>query len=1152
MSAQASSSQAPPFRIFLSHAGEDKETVARPLYERLKKHGLSVFFDEESFRLGDDCPTVMKHAMQTAPVGVFIMSPQFVAKQWPMRELMAFVRRLDHAKQHHETPPLLIPIFYRFSTNECRDPAILETHGSLFLRHGLFQRIWSGEIRVEDVKHALDTAATVWSIRNDIGATNSDKPDMVHTRKLFISTVQNRILDKLGVERREFSESVPSAIYTQPPEQDQYTSCNTVPSNPPRLTLNYDSQTTYEGKLRAAILGASESRIVAVLATGKGGVGKTCALKGLAEDNEIKREFGGGILYMELGNDATLRDVVHGIANIVKRTGGAKLSKLIRTMESVADASQEASEWFGERRCLFLVDDIWRVNGVDSDVLDDMGRIVGTKSRMVYTTRDKQFIHDAADWIEFKERETHGELSRQMLMTHAGFDVGVELNENNKKAFEYFLTLCQGLPLGFSIIGRLVRERSWECSVREDGWFEFYNEVFLQQDVLMKTKAKSYGPIPRIVDSSLFVLNKRNKHGKHGYWFRALSVLQKQQSVPDKMLQKLWSLGTLEETRAVVKSFCDVSVVEMTRKEGEMCVKLHDLILDVAVHQAGEKNETESFFQTLVHNYMACSDGKDKSLLQRRAMSSADWETCCAWWKVKDDGYVRHNICRILRMGGYAGQLLWLLSQPQWIVSRLVGDGILSLEQDLEHGRAVCGDHGLQQADHKEHLQMIGRAGRMSAVFVNNNACAEEGWFQLHGRLQWHATLNELTKQFVEKMEKCAPRPWLKASAGLLQQAGGGGAQIVTVPGEVRGTHEERDTIWILSGDYGRMCVGRYNTRNESYRETWLEMDDCVEVGGASFLRDGRRAVTAHRGGRFIRVWNTTSGECLNTVEFCFETHRSFINFMDHGTLFACQSADRLVELCDTLSGEPVSPPLRGHKASVTCVALSADGGRIVSGSYDHTVRVWDAHTGVAVGQPLQGHTDMVTCVAFSADRGRIVSGSEDQTVRVWDAHTGRAVGEPLQGHSGWVNCVAFSADGSRIVSGSEDQTVRVWDAHTGSAVGQPLDSHTYGVTRLALSADGSCIVSEDTEMQYLWRVNAGSYNCLLTSQDAEWQRTIDALELTWSEKKSLPARQRWVKDFAEDGSEVVLGNCEEGVFNVRGGDVYFAIDVGRNCRILR
>jgi WD40 repeat protein len=75
----------------------------------------------------------------------------------------------------------------------------------------------------------------------------------------------------------------------------------------------------------------------------------------------------------------------------------------------------------------------------------------------------------------------------------------------------------------------------------------------------------------------------------------------------------------------------------------------------------------------------------------------------------------------------------------------------------------------------------------------------------------------------------------------------------------------------------------------------------------------------------------------------------------------------------------------------------------------------------------LQGHTRTVTSVAFSPDGSRIVSGSLDSSVRVWDARTGEHLRE-LQGHTDSIWSVAFSPDGNRIVSGSYDKSVRVWD----------------------------------------------------------------------------------------------------------------------------
>jgi eukaryotic-like serine/threonine-protein kinase len=82
----------------------------------------------------------------------------------------------------------------------------------------------------------------------------------------------------------------------------------------------------------------------------------------------------------------------------------------------------------------------------------------------------------------------------------------------------------------------------------------------------------------------------------------------------------------------------------------------------------------------------------------------------------------------------------------------------------------------------------------------------------------------------------------------------------------------------------------------------------------------------------------------------------------------------------------------------------------------------------------LAGHTDSVSAVALSPDGTRILTGSDDHTARLWDATTGKAV-VTLTGHTNAVEAVAFSPDGKRVLTGSGDKTARIWDAATGKTV---------------------------------------------------------------------------------------------------------------------
>ncbi len=75
--------------IFISHATEDKEAIARPLANELQRRGYSVWFDEFALRLGDSLRREIDRGLAISRFGVVILSPTFFAKEWPQRELDA-------------------------------------------------------------------------------------------------------------------------------------------------------------------------------------------------------------------------------------------------------------------------------------------------------------------------------------------------------------------------------------------------------------------------------------------------------------------------------------------------------------------------------------------------------------------------------------------------------------------------------------------------------------------------------------------------------------------------------------------------------------------------------------------------------------------------------------------------------------------------------------------------------------------------------------------------------------------------------------------------------------------------------------------------------------------------------------------------------
>jgi hypothetical protein len=73
--------------IFISHASEDKEAVARPLAESLRRSFVRVWLDEHQLMLGDSLSRKIDEGLAESHFGVVILSPAFFGKHWPMTEL---------------------------------------------------------------------------------------------------------------------------------------------------------------------------------------------------------------------------------------------------------------------------------------------------------------------------------------------------------------------------------------------------------------------------------------------------------------------------------------------------------------------------------------------------------------------------------------------------------------------------------------------------------------------------------------------------------------------------------------------------------------------------------------------------------------------------------------------------------------------------------------------------------------------------------------------------------------------------------------------------------------------------------------------------------------------------------------------------------
>lgn len=100
------------YDIFISHASEDKDYVARPLAIKLSELGLKIWLDEFELTLGDSLRRKIDHGLAESRFGVVILSNSFFLKEWPQKELDALIAREDGDQK------VIIPIWHNLTKKE--------------------------------------------------------------------------------------------------------------------------------------------------------------------------------------------------------------------------------------------------------------------------------------------------------------------------------------------------------------------------------------------------------------------------------------------------------------------------------------------------------------------------------------------------------------------------------------------------------------------------------------------------------------------------------------------------------------------------------------------------------------------------------------------------------------------------------------------------------------------------------------------------------------------------------------------------------------------------------------------------------------------------------------------------------------------------
>jgi serine/threonine protein kinase len=137
---------------------------------------------------------------------------------------------------------------------------------------------------------------------------------------------------------------------------------------------------------------------------------------------------------------------------------------------------------------------------------------------------------------------------------------------------------------------------------------------------------------------------------------------------------------------------------------------------------------------------------------------------------------------------------------------------------------------------------------------------------------------------------------------------------------------------------------------------------------------------------------------------------------------------DGLIQVWELQSGKELHS-FRANNQSITSLAFSLQGDRLLSGAFDKKVRLWDWKAG-REKVCCDGHDADVKRVVFTPTGRKALSASSDGTVRLWDLTTGKETTRVAEHHAQALS-VTVSFDGRRALTAGRDRTIRTIDLMT-------------------------------------------------------------------------------------------------------------------------
>jgi WD40 repeat protein len=266
---------------------------------------------------------------------------------------------------------------------------------------------------------------------------------------------------------------------------------------------------------------------------------------------------------------------------------------------------------------------------------------------------------------------------------------------------------------------------------------------------------------------------------------------------------------------------------------------------------------------------------------------------------------------------------------------------------------------------------------------------------------------------------------------------------------------------------------------DEPIPETPLPKDFADQLRARTFAGHSGAVVglaVANSGSRFVsvgmdktlRIWSVAKGESI--VRHTFGSPAVGVAWYGQDRRIA--AADGFsVALCDPANS---SGPRKfdSPRSGVTCLAVTEDGARALTGLSDGFVRLWNTGSGQADEWAVASRGP-IAAVDISADGAQALIAVAEGPVSLWNMASRSRIHE-WNPHPGGSIALHFSPDGTRAATSGVDGSAAIYDLVAKKEVCR-LDGHTGPITGIAWLPDGQQAVTASMDgTARLWAASSG------------------------------------------------------------------------------